>query len=239
VFPIGFWTSLGRPSASLSVASIGPARRGRVDLRSGRVTTVMRAIEQTVQTVGRLRNMAARHPELTRERLLAAARREALEAGSAMSLASVAKRAGVSKGGLLHHFRTKDALLLALTLEIVEEFRSRLDEYVAAEQAALGPTEGAWMRGYIEVSFAMSDDFDALYSAAGALDPDDDIRQAILGAQRFIVERCEQDGLPAGRAHAVRCACDGALLARRAWLPELDERRRSQMIEELLSWTRR
>lgn len=182
--------------------------------------------------------MTARQPALTRERVLAAARREALESGSALSLASVAQRAGVSKGGLLHHFPTKEALLQALALEIIGEFRTRVDRAVAAEAASVGQAPGSWVRGYIEVSFKMAEDFEALYAAWGAMEVADDVRAVILEAQQFMVERCEHDGLPPGRAHAVRCACDGALLARRAWLPELDDVQRSRMKDEMLSWTR-
>lgn len=51
----------------------------------------------------------------TRERILAAVAAVAHEIGLAhLSLEAVAERAGVSKGGLLYHFPTKQALLLAV-----------------------------------------------------------------------------------------------------------------------------
>ena len=47
------------------------------------------------------------HPELTRATLLAAARQVLRRQGATLSLDAVAREAGVSKGGLLHHYPTK------------------------------------------------------------------------------------------------------------------------------------
>ncbi|MCD0167012.1 TetR/AcrR family transcriptional regulator, partial [Deinococcus sp. 12RED42] len=53
----------------------------------------------------------SRQPELTRAALLAAASTVLREQGASLSLDAVARAAGVSKGGLLHHYPTRDALL--------------------------------------------------------------------------------------------------------------------------------
>ncbi len=50
----------------------------------------------------------------TRRALLNAAEKAVKQLGSAFSLDAVARTAGVSKGGLLHHFCSHDALLTAL-----------------------------------------------------------------------------------------------------------------------------
>ena len=56
-----------------------------------------------------------RQPDITQQRLLDVAGELVTESGvMALTLEAVAKRAGVSKGGLLHHFPTKDALLIAV-----------------------------------------------------------------------------------------------------------------------------
>ena len=53
--------------------------------------------------------------ESARDRILAAAMAVARESGaSRLSLDAIARRAGVSKGGLLYHFPKKDALMRAL-----------------------------------------------------------------------------------------------------------------------------
>lgn len=65
-----------------------------------------------------------------REPILEAAGRVIAEMGSRhMTLDAVAREAGVSKGGLLYHFPSKEALLAAM----VENFRDRLIEAAPTE----------------------------------------------------------------------------------------------------------
>lgn len=67
----------------------------------------------------------------TRARILAAAETLARTAGPAnLSLDAVASQAGVSKGGLLYHFPSKNALMEAL----VNDFIDRLDRAVRSEE---------------------------------------------------------------------------------------------------------
>jgi AcrR family transcriptional regulator len=57
----------------------------------------------------------------------------------ALTLDTVAAEAGMSKGGLLYHFATKDALVDAL----VEDWLDRFEAEVVK-----GTTEGSWARAY-------------------------------------------------------------------------------------------
>lgn len=67
-----------------------------------------------------------------KQRILEAADGLARDVGPGhISLEAVAARAGVSKGGLLHHFPSKDRLLRAL----VEHYLKAFDEALAARQA--------------------------------------------------------------------------------------------------------
>jgi len=69
-----------------------------------------------------------RNPAATRQRLLDAAGDIAFEEGaSSLSLDAVAARAGVSKGGLLYHFPSKNALLRAMVAEHVARLRAELE----------------------------------------------------------------------------------------------------------------
>jgi AcrR family transcriptional regulator len=70
-----------------------------------------------------------------RERLLDAAERAVLETGAGhLTLDAVAKFAGVSKGGLLHHFPSKDSLLEAM----LERYLNDVETQVAARCADRG-----------------------------------------------------------------------------------------------------
>jgi AcrR family transcriptional regulator len=87
----------------------------------------------------------------TRERLIAAAFRVAAEKGPAgLTLDAVAEAAGTSKGGLLYHFATKDALLRAMLEDSLDRFRGSVEERNARRP-------GASARAYVEASFREPD----------------------------------------------------------------------------------
>lgn len=80
--------------------------------------------------------------------LLEAAVRVASRDGAArLTLDAVAQEAGVSKGGLLYHFASKEALLSGL-------LSWELDSFGAALEARCGsdPAPGAYLRAYLELS---------------------------------------------------------------------------------------
>ncbi|WP_308188312.1 TetR/AcrR family transcriptional regulator [Nocardia australiensis] len=68
----------------------------------------------------------------TRDRILDALETLLLEKGmSQVTLESVAAAAGVSKGGLLYHFKSKDALLAGLVRRLTERAEQQLSDAVA------------------------------------------------------------------------------------------------------------
>lgn len=70
-----------------------------------------------------------------RDRILDAAVEVALEEGIlAMTLDGVCDRVGISKGGLVHHFRSKDILLVEMMERFVGQFEQRLEAMEAADQ---------------------------------------------------------------------------------------------------------
>lgn len=80
-----------------------------------------------------------RNPAATRQRLLDAAGDLAFEEGaSSLSLDAVAARAGVSKGGLLYHFPSKNALLRAMVAEHVARVRAELESRAPGSLSGTG-----------------------------------------------------------------------------------------------------
>lgn len=93
--------------------------------------------------------MARNDSRDTRARILVAAERLSRENGPAhVSIEAVAARAGVSKGGFLYHFPTKQALLRALVNEHVDGLRR-------AMAARGGDTPLAKARAYLAVMQGM------------------------------------------------------------------------------------
>ena len=68
----------------------------------------------------------------TRVRIMHAAEALATERGPGnLSIEAVAERAGISKGGVLYHFRTKDELLSALVGSHIERSRLTVEQHMA------------------------------------------------------------------------------------------------------------
>ncbi|MGM9491056.1 TetR/AcrR family transcriptional regulator [Ideonella sp. YS5] len=87
-----------------------------------------------------------------RERLLEAAAAIVSEQGvHELTLEAVAAAAGVTKGGLIYHFKTKDELLGAL----VETMMAQVEERNRAHAAARGATTGALLQAFIDETFDM------------------------------------------------------------------------------------
>jgi AcrR family transcriptional regulator len=87
---------------------------------------------------------------LTRQRVLEGAIRVALRDGIlATTLEAVAREAGISKGGLIHHFRTKDELISAM----LEHFRGRVFRTLEERMAADTNPHGRFFRALVETVF--------------------------------------------------------------------------------------
>lgn len=65
--------------------------------------------------------MPARSPD-TRDQLLQSALRILVDGEGVLTLDAVAKRSGISKGGLIHHFPTREALVEGVVAEIIRQF---------------------------------------------------------------------------------------------------------------------
>ena len=79
-----------------------------------------------------------------RERILEAAERVVGDVGAArMTLEGVAQAAGVSKGGLLYHFPTKEALTEAMIERLVRGFYAKV-----RQDAVLAPIFDARIRDW-------------------------------------------------------------------------------------------
>lgn len=89
----------------------------------------------------------------SREKLLDAAADLISKSGvNELTLEGVAAAAGVTKGGLIYHFKTKDELLGA----VVERMLGHIDQRQRAKAARRGDTTGALLQAMIDDTFGMS-----------------------------------------------------------------------------------
>ncbi|MHC3000614.1 TetR/AcrR family transcriptional regulator [Microbacterium sp. HJ5] len=117
-----------------------------------------------------------------RDEILEAARRLTLERGRVPSFNAVVDAAGVSKGGLIHHFPTRAALVVGLAREALGSVDAAMTTAAAAGTAAT-----AWL----ELSLPDREERELLQALAAAFDPDDSRFGELLDEAREAITRWE------------------------------------------------
>ena len=123
---------------------------------------------------------------------------------SRLSLEAVAAEAGISKGGLLYHFRSKPDLLRALVEDHVDQLRARMDHYAPGARA--GGEGLRAMRAYLAANRELFAEFCPAPSgvmAAIAEDPEmiAPIR-AFRAEMRALIDACPDPAIAAVVFHA-------------------------------------
>ncbi len=144
-----------------------------------------------------------------REALLSAAITVVAERGySALTLDAVGAAAGVSKGGVLYHFPTKEALIAGLVDQLVSGFDA--DQAAAHGEDPAAP--GAWTRAFLRASAVPVQEASVQTAAVAllaAVGYDPSLLLPVQQRYRDWVRRLDGDGLPGVDAHVVRLAADG------------------------------
>ena len=172
-----------------------------------------------------------------REAILEAAEDLILETGTQnLTLAAVASRAGISKGGLLYHFQTKRELLQAT----LERAVRRLEEEGARQREDLPDSPGRDLMAHLlahDVTARSPEGVRAkrLYSsilAATALDPD--LAAPLRERYGTFFRELTEAGLSPEKAAVVCLAGDGLCLLELIHVSPFDEGLRERILEELL-----
>ncbi|MCL8026858.1 TetR/AcrR family transcriptional regulator [Nocardioides bruguierae] len=176
-----------------------------------------------------------RDPVQTRARILDAAGRALLTHGAGASLEVIARVAEVSKGGLLHHFPSKDALLVALGAHLEAQF----EEHVEAQLDPEDDAPGRLLRAYVRASL---DQLDATQvreeiTLLALISAVPEATQDARDAWHRWRERLAADGLDAGRTHVIVRAADGVSAAS-LFDGDVDAGEVDALREELLALTR-
>jgi len=92
-----------------------------------------------------------KRPIEVRNQLLDVAARLCAEVGIPnATLDAISQRAGVSKGGLLHHFPTKQALIIALIDKLLADLTLSVEGYIAKDLALAGRFTRAYLHACLE-----------------------------------------------------------------------------------------
>ncbi|WP_157970797.1 TetR/AcrR family transcriptional regulator [Nakamurella deserti] len=154
-----------------------------------------------------------RNAERTRTELLEAATVVFSRQGPAASLDAVAAAAGTSKGGLLHHFPTRDQLLVALVEHQAERFRRRVEAELDPDDTA----PGRLTRAFVRATFAdIAEQHGRAHEQAmllGTLGSSPHLLQIVAADARRWNERLREDGLEWQRLVLILRAADGTTIA--------------------------
>lgn len=155
----------------------------------------------------------------------------------AFTLDAVAKEAEVSKGGLIHHFPNREALIAAMFDFVHERFQEKLQRFLEEET----PGPGRKIRAYIRVNFEDIEEGHKPYLLSlvelTAVEP------GLLMKSRDAVhcdmqEQIQDDGLDPDYASVLMSSSDAFWLGKvLGFIPEGSEQA-SRMRDKLLAMTR-
>jgi len=170
-----------------------------------------------------------------RDRILDAAEALLLSDGpSALVLDAVARKAGVSKGGLLYHFPAKDALVGGLIDRMLDNFDREQNALATADTEPVGRWTRAYLTSTVTEDGKPADNSAQLMAGILAAIGNDPKRLQVV-RQRFAKwhKRLATDGIDLTHATIVRLAADGLWLSALLGLPGLDAKTYARVLAAL------
>ncbi|NIF67192.1 TetR/AcrR family transcriptional regulator, partial [Burkholderia sp. Cy-647] len=182
-------------------------------------------------------NRRKKAPAHVRAQLLQAAAEIATELGvQAVTLDAVAERAGVSKGGLQYHFRSKQALFDALFGQTLERFEQTMQAHLASDPHPPGANARAYLHAAMnETSPAASTNLLRVLVSSMMTDPEARERWA-----QPMREIARPDPLPleqAARLMICRLAADGLWISELLGYQNLPSGLRDEIVRQLETMT--
>jgi AcrR family transcriptional regulator len=171
----------------------------------------------------------------TQENILKAAA-EIINTGGVLSLTleAVAKKAGVSKGGLLYHYPSKYSLMDKMARYLMQNFVKDVETAANSDPCE----KGKWTRAYTALTFSQLEshiDMNTAFLAAVATNPR--LLPPVVEAIETLQARIENDGLSPVTATIIRLAVDGVYY-NRLYGMGLTEDTLKEVTERLISLTK-
>jgi AcrR family transcriptional regulator len=171
-------------------------------------------------------------PLPTPERLLDAAERVVVRDGAArLTMDAVVQEAGISKGGLLYHFPSKEALLAAMVSRHCGAWQQRLDEHVGQRGRSAAGLLQALLDAHLDEGACAPREVGAALLAAAAANPDllaEPRRRRAQFAEELAGQRGDE-----GLALVLMAAVDGLALADLLRLSILTPAQHDQLVGKL------
>ena len=151
-----------------------------------------------------------------------------------LTIEAVAVEAGISKGGLLYHYRSKEVLVEKMVEYLAINYKNKIANHAAEDLEE----KGKWTRAYLDVTFTkvnQNKDMHAGLLAAKAVNPTllSPIHEVYSEWQYDI----ENDGLDPITATIIRLATDGIWLGDIFDINPLENESKELIYERLRKWT--
>jgi AcrR family transcriptional regulator len=169
---------------------------------------------------------------LTREKILNTTAKLVAKYGpAALTIEKAAQAASLSKGAVLYHFASKDALISALIASSLEQFDTTTTRFVDRD----ANKNGRFSRAYAKVLFHPQNNtpefsaglLAAVTTSLSLLDP-------AVSRHANIQRRVEADGISAAMATLIRLAADGLYFTRAFGLAPLSAVQADSVLKLLL-----
>ena len=151
-----------------------------------------------------------------------------------LTLEAVAKRAGVSKGGLLHHFPSKQALIEGMVSHVFEAIETQIEKSLERDTVA----QGRFTRAYVDVLNMEDEDREYLNSIplTTLMFEDELVRQRW---REWLASQLKKHATTdsSENARLVRLAADGLWLSGLLQYDEINIDQQQQLIEKLKRMT--
>jgi AcrR family transcriptional regulator len=182
--------------------------------------------------------MAARGSgDATRRSVLAAAAEIVVREGaSKLTLDAVAERCGLSKGGILHHFSTKDSLISAMIEDAAREFEADLQRNMQGESGP-GSFARAFLRACLDRDGIVTRTLKVSAGIVAAVAINAQLLAPLRSRYDEWIARLEDDGIDPAIAELVRSAADGLWLGNVLELGHTSAALRQRVFTKLIELT--
>ncbi len=126
-----------------------------------------------------------------------------------LTIDAVAREAKLSKGGVLYHFPSKEALVSGMIMDHIESFTRDIDYNLTEETGA-----GRWLRAYLRASDdTVHKEPDPVVCLIAAIATNPELLAPLQQHFALWQEQAVRDGLPPALATLLRLAIDGLWFA--------------------------
>lgn len=152
-----------------------------------------------------------------------------------LTMEAAAKEAGISKGGLLYHYPSKEALVKGMVEHLAENYTGKIRDNAQNEKGNVGN----WTRAFLHVTFNQTYQYKEMNAgllAAKAVKPE--LLLPIKDAYTEWQQNIENDDIDPITATIIRLAADGIWLSELFGVNQLEDEKREQILQRLDSWTK-